>query len=667
MKVSLNWLSDYVDISMPAEDLAELFLRLGFPCEDIEKTDTDVVLDLEITSNRPDLLGHLGVARELAAATGAAFRPPQIGKLETAGKVEDLTGVEVRDADLCPRYTARVIRGVKVGPSPRWLVERLEAVGLRPVNNVVGATNYVLMEYSQPLHGFDYDKLAENRIVVRRAGDGETLVSIDQTRCELDSSMLVIADAKDPVAIAGVMGGLGTEVTGETTNVLIESARFDPLTTRRTSRALQLMSESNFRFERGVDPVAVDTASLRACQLILELAGGRLAEGVVDVWAAPFKPKQVTLRPDRTNALLGMQVPSGRQAEILDALGLSPKLENGVIVCTPPSFRPDLTREADLIEEVARIEGYDKIPVFGHVAHRVVAQGPAELIHRQARGALSAAGFDEVITVAYIDPEEAQLFGLEESVCVDKMHRKSHNALRGTLLPSLLRVCKTNQGAGNIDLRLYELAAVFPPGSPGALPAEHTELAMVTTDDLRDLRGALEALAACVVPRAEMGASPCEACGFTDGGAAEVLLDGKRIGTLGQVAAEVLDRYGLERPIAAAQVRFEALRRAAAAVRKYQTVPKFPPVRRDLSLIVDEAVTWEQLGGAIAAVDQPLRAAVDYITTFRGKPIPSGRKSVTVRLTYRSDAGTLRSEQVDQQVEQVVSRMKEKLSAKLRA
>ena len=666
MKVSLNWLSDYVDVSMSAAELADVFLRIGFPCEDIVETATDIVLDLEITSNRPDLLGYLGVARELAAAAEGRFKPPVIGKLPVRGKAADLTNVEVLDPDLCPRYTARVIRGVKVGPSPRRMLERLEAVGLRGINNVVDVTNYVLMEYSQPLHSFDYDKLAENRIVVRRAAGGESLVSIDGTRCRLDRSMLIIADAEKPVAVAGVMGGRDTEVAEGTTNVLIESAQFDPLTTRGTSRKLRLMSESNYRFERGVDPVGVNEASLRACQLILEIAGGELAEGVVDVWARPFSPPTVTLRCERANALLGLEIPPERQAEILDRLGLSPKLADAVITCTVPSYRSDLTREADLIEEIARLAGYDKIPVYSKIAHAVAPQGQRERIERQVHGALAATGFDEAVTIAFLDPDEAAMFGLGESVCVDPLHRKVGNALRATLLPSLLRVCKTNQDAGNTELNLFELAAVFPPGKDGVLPDERTELALVTTGGLRDLRGTVEAVVDRVAPQVRMDVRECEAEGFAAGSAAAVLLDGERIGTLGLIAPEVLDRYGLERAVAAAAVRFDALLSVADAPRRYQPVPKFPPVRRDLSLIVDEAVRWGELRDAIETVAQPMRAGLEYVTTFRGGPIPPGKKSITVRLTYRRPEGTLRSEEADEQVRQVVSHLKEKLAAELR-
>ena len=666
MKVSLNWLTDYVDISMSAGELAELIVSVGFGVEEIVQTETDVVLDLEITSNRPDLLGHVGVARELAAAAGAKFRPPVIGQLPVHGNVADLTGVEVPDPQLCPRYTARVIRGAKVGPSPKWMVERLQAVGMRSINNVVDVTNYVLMEYSQPLHSFDLDKLAGRRIVVRRARNGEHIVSIDGTKCELNDTMLVIADAEKPVAIAGVMGGLNTEVGEQTVNVLIESAQFDPLSIRHTSRRLQLMSESNYRFERGVDPVAVDEASLRACQLILQTAGGLLAGGVADVWAKPFEPPVVRLRPERCDAILGVTVPPGRQVEILQRLGLSPLVEGGRIACTIPPHRPDLRREIDLIEEVARLDGYAKIPVGGQVTHAVRGEALPQRTRRQIGRVLAAAGFDEAVTFTFIDRAEAELFGWAETVRVNPRVRKTNNVLRPTLLPSLLRACKANQDAGNADVSLFELAAVFPPGR-GTLPDEYVQIGMVTTGDLRDLRGAVEAIVAQVAADAALDVREAPARGFADGAAAEILLDGEPAGTIGRLDRGVLDFHGLESPIAAATMRLEALLKRAGKTPTYCPIPRLPAVKRDLSFIVEEAVTWRQVQATIDAVRQSMRAGVDHVTTYRGKPIPDGKKSVTVTLTYRSAEGTLRSEQVDEQVADVVSAMKQTWSAELRA
>ncbi len=672
MKISLNWLTDYVDASLPAGKLAEVFKHIGLPVEETIATDTDIVLDLEVTSNRSDCLGHLGVARELAAATGKPFTPPQIGELPTSGKASEFTSIEVLAPDLCPRYTARVIRGVKVGPSPAWMVERLQAVGMRSINNVVDATNYVLMEYSQPLHSFDYDKLEGRRIVVRRAARGEVLVSIDQTKCELDETMLVIADADRPVAVAGVMGGLNTEVSESTVNVLIESAQFDPLSIRRTSRKLQLMSDSNYRFERGVDPVAIDEASLRACQLIVASGGGTVAEGLVDVWAKPHTPAEVAMRPARCNSILGIEIPADRQEQILAGLGLAPRRGGERIVCTIPPYRADLSREIDLIEEVGRIHGYDNIPVGGQVTHPVVPDTLATRIRRMAGEALAMAGFDEAVTFSFVDSAEAELFGHHRHVTVDKLTRKTNNALRPTLLPSLMSACKTNQDAGNDEVCLFEIAACFPAARGGndndkKLPDEYTELALVSTDDLAELRGALETLVAHLAPRASLTVSPRDYPHLAPGLAAMVLLDGKAIGSIGQISDQILHYYGLEHPIAAAAVMFQPLIDAAQLVRIYEPLPRFPAVRRDLSIIIDEPVTWQQLSEAIARIDQPLRQPLAYVTTYRGKPVASGRKSVTVALEYRAADRTLRREEVDSQVEEIIAAMRKDFSAELRS
>lgn len=668
MDISLNWLTEYVDVKLPANELADVFMRLGFPVEGIEETDKDIVLDVEVTSNRPDLLGHLGMARELATALGTEFKPPSIpADLPTRGQAGELTAVQVEAPDLCPRYTARVIRDVKVGPSPQWLVDYLQAVGLRSVNNVVDVTNFVLMEYSQPLHAFDYDKLAEHRIVVRRAREGETLVSIDETACKLTPEMLVIADAEKPVAIAGIMGGLESEVSQATTSILLESAQFDPLTTRRTSRALGLMSDSNYRFERGIDPVGLDEASRRAAAMIIDLAGGELAEGVVDVWAKPYEAPTVALRPARTKLLLGIDVAPERQVEILDGLGLQASLNGETITCTIPPHRADLTREADLIEEVARMVGYDEIPVQTHVTHRVTGLGQTERVRRAAIRALNEAGYSEGVTFSFIDHAEAKLFGHDQAVNVDPGNRKTNNTLRPTILPNLLRAIKNNRDAGNDSVSLFELAAVFPFAGAGQLPNEHVELALATTEDLRDLRGAIDNLVDRLIPGATVTVEPKAVAGLAEGIAADVCIDGEPVGVIGRIAADVADYYDLDEPVAVARMPLDALASRTDLTRTASELPKFPPVRRDLSLVVDEAVTWGQLDGVIRSVAQPLRTETQYVTTYRGKQLGKGRKSVTVQVEYRSAESTLRGEQVDQQVAEIVSALKDKLAAELRA
>jgi phenylalanyl-tRNA synthetase beta chain len=666
MKVSLNWLTDYVEIKLSAKELGELLTNIGLVCDGFNQTDTDIVFDLDVTANRPDWLGHLGIAREIAAVTGAAFRPPQPANLPAKGDVTKLTSVQVDAPDLCPRYTARLLRGIKIGPSPDWMVQRLEAVGLRGINNVVDATNYVLMEYSQPLHSFDFNKLGGRRIVVRRARPGEHLVSIDQTSCTLDESMLVIADAAKAVAIAGIMGGLDTEVTADTTDVLIESAQFDPMSIRKTSRRLRLMSESNYRFERGVDPVGLEEASRRACQLILELGGGELAGGIADAWATPYQPRQVTLRPRRCDALLGLAIPPDRQARHLQRLGLSPRIEGGEIVCTIPPFRQDVRREVDLIEEVARMEGYGRIPVGERISHAVRGEDVVQRVRRLAAKAMSAVGFDELATFTFVEAAEAALLGFDGPVCVDPAVRRTNNALRPTLLPSLLRACKLNQDVGTPLVDVYELASAFPPASSGDLPAEYTELAMATTRDLPELRGALEGLVAQLAPSVRLQIEPAQAAGFDPDATGRILLDGQDVGVLGRLAQAVQDYYGLTRAVWGASLRFDELARRTEHLRLHSPLPRFPAIQRDLSVIVAEPVRWSRLRGVIEGVDQPLRAGLEYVTTYRGKPIPDGAKSVTVTLTYRSDAGTLRGQQVDEQVQQVLASLQQDLDATLR-
>ncbi len=668
MIVSLNWLTDYVDVSaMPAAELGELLTRIGICCDGIDRTESDVLFDLEITSNRPDCLGHIGVAREIAAATGKPLQLPDLGGVpEAPPPAGELTDVAVPAADLCGRYTARVVRGVKVAPSPGWLIDRLAGAGLRGVNNVVDVTNYVLLEYGQPLHAFDYDLLAEHRIVVRRGRRGEEIVSIDGTRCTLTEEMLVIADAEKPVAVAGIMGGVESEINAKTVNLLIESAQFDPLATRRAARALALMTESSYRFERGVDPVAVDAASLRACQLILQTAGGRLAQGLVDVWADPYQPPLVTLRTRRCRDLLGVDVDDKTQAGILRRLGLAPRLAGGKITCRIPPWRGDLRREVDLIEEVARLEGYEKIPLHDRVAHGVGPVSVEERARRRLRGALSAAGLDEAITYGFIDDAEAGMFGFAGGVRVDPAARRSNNLLRPTLLPSLLAACKRNQDAGNADVGLYELAAVFPPAGDDALPAEYTQLALLAGRDLRELRAALEAAADEVAPGAKLEVVPAAVGGLARDASAEVRLDGECVGAVGRIAPEVLDAYGLDGPLSAATIRFDALLQRAGNLPAYRPLPRFPPVSRDLAVVLDEHLPWSRLEQAIRSAHQPRLEAVEYVTTYRGRQVPCGKKSVTVSLTYRSGEGTLRSEEVEAMVAEVVAAVSGALGAALR-
>ena len=378
MKISLDWLRDYVDTSLSAEEISDILSNLGFPIESTETVGDDTMIDVEITSNRGDCLGHIGIARELAAAVGTELKLPAIDLKETEETTAGLVKVEIHEPALCNRYTARVIKNVKIGPSPAWLQKRLETIGQRCVNNVVDITNYVMMETGQPTHAFDYDKIGGQKIIVRKAANGEQLVSIDETKCDLKDAMLVIADAEIPVAIAGVMGGLNTEVSETTTNVLLEAAHFEPVTIRTTSRKLTLPSEASFRFERHVDTENIEWVSARIAQLIAETAGGTVASGIVDAYPEKKERGTIAMRLSRMNALLGIEISKEKVLKIFSSLGFKPEMKNdNLLVCTPPSWRHDLYREADLIEEAARCYGYDNIPVEPKIHIEVAQAEPA--------------------------------------------------------------------------------------------------------------------------------------------------------------------------------------------------------------------------------------------------------------------------------------------------
>src|SRR5450432_130066 len=410
MKISLEWLADFLPGPLDASAAADSLTHAGFPVESIEKHGNDTVIDVEITSNRGDCLSHIGIARELAALLNRPLIQPKYSAAESITTAKSITSVQIDSPQLCPHYTARILQNVKVKPSPDWLRRRLESVGLRPINNIVDVTNYVMFELGQPLHAFDFDKLEGNRIVVRNAKNGESIVSIDGHERKLNADMLVIADAQKPVALAGVMGGRDSEVSETTVNILLEAARFDPLSVRTTARRLTMKSDSSYRFERGIDPTLPVRASLRAAQLILETAGGELLNGIVEAGLAPPPVKTISLRMSRLNQLLGTALPAAAAVEALTRLQLKPVLKDDRIDVTVPSWRADLNIEVDLIEEVARVIGYDKIPVRDEISIRLAPEQPEQKTIDTIRSTLVAGGYFESITVTFVSDQLADDF-----------------------------------------------------------------------------------------------------------------------------------------------------------------------------------------------------------------------------------------------------------------
>jgi len=669
MKILLSWLRDYIETALSAEKIAEVLSDLGLPCEGTRHLDGDAVIDIEITSNRGDCLCYIGIARELAAATGKELKLPTVEPDESDRDVTEFASVEVAEPDLCCRYTARIIEGVEVGPSPDWLKNRLEAIGMRSVNNVVDATNYAMMETSQPPHAFDYGKIAQGKIIVRRAVAGERIVSIDGTMCELSPDMLVIADAEGPVAIAGVMGGADTEVSNATTTILLEDAYFDPVSIRKTSRKLSLPSESAFRFERTVDIEAVDWASKRTAQLITQVAGGKVAKGVVDIYPKKPAQKDVTLRLARLNKVLGVEIPPKKAVEILSGLSFQPQQKDDLITCCVPSWRSDIYREIDLIEEVARVYGYNRIPTERKISIEVVPVDNRQKLTESIGTYLNGCGFYETINVTFVDNSVAKLFveqGSKEYLAVNDVSRKSANLLRRMLLPSLLGVLKTNLNAKNTPCRIFEIADTFvPTGKAGALPIEKTKLAIACDGDLRDLRGVIEGLIKNIDRNARVVFTPVDLVWAQTG--AQIVTNGTVCGTAGLVSEKVKQKFDFRNlsPVAA-ELDFEQLLALQAGPTKVRPIPRFPAIERDLSIIVDESVAWSDI---TKAVDKKACAELEdvrFVGIYRGEGIPSGRKSITLSLRFRDEDGTLTHETVDNFEADIVKSLRESVGAELR-
>ncbi len=671
MKISLEWLREYVDYQGPVEALDTIFTHIGLNVEGIEQIGDDWMFDLEVTSNRPDCLGHIGVAREIAAATGAAFSLPEIELVEDGKPAEEWTSVDIQAMELSGRYTARIIDGISVGESPSWMKKRLATVGIRSISNVVDITNYVMMEIGQPLHSFDYDKLEEGRIVVRNAKKGEVLEAIDHVKYKLDEKMLVIADAKFGVAIAGVMGGLSSEVTDATKTILLESAHFDPLSVRRTSRALTLGSDASFRFERDVDINMVEWASRRTAVLLSELAGGKVAPGLVDTWTRQISQLTASMRLDRMNTLLGFEIDKDIVSGILEKLQFQPhyNASTNSINCTIPSWRRgDVTREADLIEEVIRIHGYDKIPQEERIHITVKVPDTYQKTRQKVIAKLNGSGYFETVNVGFAEDKHWPLFAEKDfqPIRVNEFTRKSNNALRNSLLPSLLNIRKGNQDAGNGRCDIYELAAVHRPGDQG-VAQEDINLALCTDGDFQELRGVIETMISSLDKQKQLTCEPAEVLWAGQKCGAKLIIDGQTIGQAGQVSQDIIKAFDLNDNICMAQIDFCELMKLEGTISQLQPISRFPAITRDLSLVIAEEVAWSDIEQSIKSTQINELAQLDYVGIYRGKGIDKGSKSMTLSMIFRKDNETLTHDQVDVFQDKVMASLKENFNAKLRA
>lgn len=763
MKISVRWLNHYLDHpsgGVSAEEAEHALTFAGFPIESaVQLPSGDTCLDVEVTSNRGDVLSHVGVAREIAAATGRTLRVPAPdhaldGSAPVPGPVPPAPSapasahppcrVDNRVPDLCPLFTAQVIRGVKVGPSPAWLVEALGAVGQRSINNVVDVTNFVALELGQPSHVFDLGTIARAPgageatpgLIVRIARKGEKLRLLDGKTITLAGDEVVVADGESDggraISLAGVMGGADTEVSERTTDIILEAATWDPVAVRRAARRFNIRTDASYRFERTVDARTIEPAARRAAALIARLAGGRIEPAMVKAGPGatpapvPAGPP-IRLRPARLARMLGVEVPPARVLQILGALGIQahPELPvpggagsgggpgGGVLLCTPPAFRPDLTREIDLIEEVARVHGLDKLPAAEKIAARVAAPQGSERAMGEVARVLTGLGFYEAVTFTFVSEKAAEPFlpaGLG-TLAVRDERRRADPVLRPSALPSLLACRRANQDAGvagdggpsGAGVRLYETSAVFAqvPAADGRSRGREVEshnLALIADAcfpetakpferkqaAVRAVRGAVESLVRALggpVAAGELAFTPAGSGGsaqpavraFDPAASGEVTLRGRPLGRFGLIADAVARAYDLAAPVAAAEVVLDPLIALYPARPLVRALPQFPSIERDLSLIVAEATPWSAIERLVrdarGAGLTPLMEDFWFVTTYRGQPVPPGKKSVTFRLRFRDpqDGRTLRHEEIDPQVAGLIDRARSGLDAVLRA
>jgi phenylalanyl-tRNA synthetase beta chain len=668
VKILLSWLREFVDVPGTAEEIAATMSVRGFAVEGIEAVGSDAVLDFEITANRPDCLNHVGIAREAAVIWSRGV--PHVGTDRHGAVLErplqDLQ-VTIEAPDLCPRYAAQVF-DITVGPSPSWLSDRLEKAGVRSINNIVDVTNYVMLEMGQPMHAFDLERLTGGRLVVRRARPGERLITLDGVERALDPEMLVIADAERAVAIGGVMGGANSEIGASTKRMVLESAYFQPASVRRTSKRLNLKTEASTRFERGGDSEAPVDALARAAAL-LEQIGAAQSGTSVDVYPSPRKASEITLRASRIERVLGMHVPRTDVPRILAPLGFAVRSSDDTSwTIAVPSFRVDVLREIDLVEEVGRHYGFDRLPsTFPVLAAPQPAQDPRTERDRRIRRLLTAAGVSESMTFAFVERQAAAPFcadGFEPAAIANPLSEK-FAVLRPSMLPGLVDSCSHNRRRGRKDVRLFETGSRFTASGEGravgiawsgAGDLAHWS-AQPRPIDFFDLKGCVEVLCSALgLDDLEFAPAPI---GFlAPGRSATVRAQGTTVGTVGQLLPGIAEERGFPagEEVFVAELDLDAIAsRASVDELRTTSLPKFPSIVRDLSILVADTLPAAAVRGTIRSAAPSLLQSVVEFDRYQGKGIPEGRLSLSLRLTFRSAERTLTDDEVDGAMNDIVA------------
>lgn len=642
----------------------------------------DVVFEVGITPNRPDCLSVIGVAREVAALTSKIATYPDLQIVQEGEDINSIAKVELLDPEKCPRYSCRVIKNVKVGPSPDWLQRRLESSDIRSINNVVDITNLVLLEFGQPLHAFDYDLLEDNKIVVRAAQDGEIIKTLDEVERKLTKENLLICDGKKPVALAGVMGGANTEVSDNTKNVLLESAYFDPATIRKTSKQTGLRSESSYRFERGVDPNSVVKALDRAAQLISELADGEIASGVIDVYPTPIEPGEVSLSLDKANRVLGTNISSEELIKIAKGLEFDVISSSGSdFTFRIPTFRVDITREIDLIEEAARLHGYNKIPTtLPAVRMKSDIMNINKFAQDKFKEVFISSGFNEVINYSFEDRELLSHINKTEGLQILNPLTTESSVMRTSLVPGLLKNAALNLNHQEQDLRLFEIGKVYLPKENSELPKEIRKIAATATGtrmlefwgkkefDFFDFKSILEKGFEVLNIWKDVEFLDAQEIEFLHPGkSAKLILKGTEIGYLGELHPDLSEKLEISKKLFVLEIDLDQTAAISKEQRKsFKPLPKFPSVRRDIALIIDEAIP---VGGILDEIDKVGSSLIEDAAIFdvyKGEHVEEGKKSVAVSLHLRASDKTLTEEEINKVQEKTLKKLGLALGTELR-
>ncbi len=642
----------------------------------------DVIFEVGITPNRPDCLSVIGVAREVAALTGQTVKHPDSSVSESGDDISSIAKVELQDSEKCPRYSCRVIKNVSIGPSPDWLKRRLEASDIRSINNVVDITNYILLEFGQPLHAFDYDLLEDHKIVVRAANEEEIIKTLDDVERKLTSSDLLICDGKRPVALAGVMGGANTEVSEKTKNVLLESAYFEPVTVRKTSKATGLRSESSYRFERGVDPNAVVKALDRAAELIRELGDGEIAKGFIDEYPNPIEPGEVKLSLERTNKVLGTDISPEELARIANGLEFEELESNGdEHTFRIPTFRVDITREIDLIEEAARLHGYDNIPTtLPAVAMSSDKVNINKVVQDRLKEVLISSGFYEVINYSFEDHELLSLINKSDALKILNPLTTESSVMRTSMLPGLLKNGILNLNHQEQDLRLFEIGRVYLPIENSALPNEIRKIAALATGrrtpefwgkeefDFFDFKSILERGFETLINKEDVEFLDAQEIGFLHPGkSARILVNNSEIGYMGELHPDLSEKLEITKKLYVLELDLDELANISKQKNKtFKPLPKFPSVRRDIALIVDESTPVGGILEEINKIGSSLIEDAAIFDVYTGEHVEEGKKSVAVSLHLRATDKTLTEEEINKVQEKTLKKLGLALGAELR-